>query len=1050
MSGPSGSTPPLAVFLSYAREDAAVTRRMAETLRAVGVEVWFDENELRGGDAWDRAIRKQVQECALFVPVISASTQARTEGYFRLEWHLAEQRSLLMAKGRPFIVPVCIDATPEREALVPDAFMAVQWTRFVGGEAPPAFAPRIRELLRPGPFVKPLTSSAPGAVLADANGTVAPRIADYELTRRIGRGSYGDVWLARGVTGIYRAIKVVWRGRFADAAPFEREFKGLTEFAAISLGESVQLALLHVGRDDAAGFFYYVMELADDAVRGREIDPAHYVPLTLAEVHTRRGRVPAGECIGYGVELARVLGGLHRRGLVHRDIKPSNVILVGGVPKLADIGLVTTTDDASTFVGTEGFVPPEGPGSPAADVFALGKVLYELSTGLDRHLFPQLPPDARKLPDRRVLFELNEILLRACDPALANRYPDASVLLKDLLALQAGSSLRQRRIGQKMLRVGLAAAAGVALVAGGMFAWSKRPAAVPVVAAVAPAASNVAAMTDPKSIAVLPFENLSEDKDSAYFTGGLHGEILASLTRITQLRVIPRTSVERYRGTKKPLAQIATELGVAYVLEGTVQRDKDRAVFAGRLFRVAGDQLVWADRFQRALSDIFALQSELSQTIAAKLQAVITPKELAALAQPPTKSTEAYQLFLKSLDLWEKEFLNSSFLERQELLERAVKLDPDFTRAWTELAGIYTFRYFMGRDRSSGQLEKARAAMDQCLRLAPDAAGTLAVLGRYNYEIRRDYAQGLEYFRRAVQLEPNVVEHHVNIALILRRQGKWIESTAKLRHAAQIDPYDVDPMRFLAMNMGYTRRYAESAEMAQRVRVMQSAKPDDGSRAARTAFLLTGSPKETDAFLAARPEEERESKAGLARRHGWAMTKGDFAEALRIDGLLSPPETRPRDSVGYTIANALALAATGDLAGARARLGDKPTALRAQLEKNPGGGASAGEWGHLAQMAALLGHRDEVMRCAAKAEDVFPEANDALWGPPTSLKLASARAWLGDKDHAIAELKRLLRVVLDPDGNVHAIRHSAAFFPLRGDPRFEALLNDPRNNAPLF
>ncbi len=222
-----------------------------------------------------------------------------------------------------------------------------------------------------------------------------PRIPDYELLRMIGQGSYGDVWLARGVTGIYRAIKVVWRERFADAGPFEREFHGLKEFAAISLGESIQLALLHIGRNDEAGFFYYVMELADDAERGREIDPARYAPLTLAEMRRRSGRIPVAECVTFGVELARVLAGLHSRGLVHRDIKPSNVILVGGVPKLADIGLVTPASSARTFVGTEGFVPPEGPGSPRADVFALGKLLYELSTGLDRQQFPRLPPGAK-------------------------------------------------------------------------------------------------------------------------------------------------------------------------------------------------------------------------------------------------------------------------------------------------------------------------------------------------------------------------------------------------------------------------------------------------------------------------------------------------------------------------------------------------------------------------------------------------------------------------------------------------------------------------------
>jgi len=258
-----------------------------------------------------------------------------------------------------------------------------------------------------------------------------PDIPDYELLRLIGRGSYGDVWLARGVTGLYRAIKVVWRARFVDSQPFEREFKGLREFAAVSLAESRQLALLHVGQNQAAGFFYYVMELADDAQTGRIIDPTRYVPQTLKEMRARRGRVSAPEAVAIGVELARALAGLHTRGLVHRDIKPSNIIFVCTAPKLADIGLVAAANSAGTFVGTEGFVPPEGPGAPSADVFGLGKLLYEVVTGLDRHDYPRLPPTLDALPDKQEILELNEILIRACEKSPARRYVDAVALLDD-------------------------------------------------------------------------------------------------------------------------------------------------------------------------------------------------------------------------------------------------------------------------------------------------------------------------------------------------------------------------------------------------------------------------------------------------------------------------------------------------------------------------------------------------------------------------------------------------------------------------------------------
>jgi WD40 repeat protein len=303
-----------------------------------------------------------------------------------------------------------------------------------------------------------------------------PAIPDYELLRLIGRGAYGEVWLARGVTGVYRAVKLVWRDRFPEAGPYEREFHGLREFAAISLSESRQLALLHVGRDPAAAYFYYVMELADDVATGREIDPANYTPLTLKEMRARSGRLPAGECITLGVELARALSGLHARGLVHRDIKPSNVIIVGGAPKLADIGLVTEASAALTFVGTEGFVPPEGPGAPSADVFALGKLLYELLTGLDRHDYPRLPAELHAWPDRKEALELNEVLIRACEPHPDQRHTDAAALLEDLLLLQAGRSVRQLRRAERRVTRALRLGVLLALIAtiAGLGAYLER------------------------------------------------------------------------------------------------------------------------------------------------------------------------------------------------------------------------------------------------------------------------------------------------------------------------------------------------------------------------------------------------------------------------------------------------------------------------------------------------------------------------------------------------------------------------------------------------
>src|SRR4051812_27377367 len=208
-----------------------------------------------------------------------------------------------------------------------------------------------------------------------------PVIPDFELLRRIGGGSYGDVWLGRSVTGIYRAIKIVDRSRFADERPFLREFEGIMRFQKAVGGQPRQLALLHVGRDNIAGVLYYVMELADDALAGTDIDPATYVPLTLKELRVRRGVLPPEECVQIGVELATALLGLHNAGLIHRDVKPSNVIFVSGLAKLADVGLIASSEQTLTSIGTPGYAPPEGSGTASADLYSLGKILYELSTG---------------------------------------------------------------------------------------------------------------------------------------------------------------------------------------------------------------------------------------------------------------------------------------------------------------------------------------------------------------------------------------------------------------------------------------------------------------------------------------------------------------------------------------------------------------------------------------------------------------------------------------------------------------------------------------------
>lgn len=301
-------------------------------------------------------------------------------------------------------------------------------------------------------------------------------IPDHELLRRIGRGSYGEVWLARSVVGALRAVKIVWRRSFEDARPYEREFAGIQRYEPVSRGHAGLVDLLHVGRDEKAGCFFYVMELADDAVTNAPLPPAsntsRYKPKTLREIQKDRGRLPISECLDIGADIAAGLSRLHESGLVHRDIKPSNVIFVNDQPKLADIGLLASMDEAHSFVGTEGFVAPEGPGTAQADIFGFGKLLYEMATGLDRNEFPKLPPLAMDAVDGVEAFaELNEVFLRACDPDPGRRYQSAAELRRELMLLQGGRSVRQLRVLEQRVAFArkaslvLSVAAVVAIVA---------------------------------------------------------------------------------------------------------------------------------------------------------------------------------------------------------------------------------------------------------------------------------------------------------------------------------------------------------------------------------------------------------------------------------------------------------------------------------------------------------------------------------------------------------------------------------------------------------
>jgi serine/threonine protein kinase len=280
---------------------------------------------------------------------------------------------------------------------------------------------------------------------------VPVRVADHTLLRLVDKGSYGEVWLACTTFGTFRAVKIIHRSGFTDSEPYERELRGIRSFEPISRSHPGFIPLLQIGQEE--DYFYCVMEVGDDLRNGQAFSPESYTPKTLERFRDNRVLAPE-ECLKLSLQLVDAVARLHDANLVHRDIKPANILFVHGYPKLADIGLVTDPNSATSLVGTLGFVPPEGTGKPQADVYALGKVLYECLTGLDRTRAPQLPrldPEATSPP---LFMELMEVIRRAIHPDPACRYQTARALHGDLLVLANGASvLRLRALEGLWIRI---------------------------------------------------------------------------------------------------------------------------------------------------------------------------------------------------------------------------------------------------------------------------------------------------------------------------------------------------------------------------------------------------------------------------------------------------------------------------------------------------------------------------------------------------------------------------------------------------------------------
>ena len=583
-----------AVFLSYAKQDASAAKRISDALTAAGLEVWFDQSELRGGDAWDQKIRRQIKECALFVPVISAHTQTRAEGYFRLEWHLAEQRTYLMAHDQAFLMPVVVDETSDTEARVPERFRERQWTRLPGGVTTPEFCERVRGLL----------SSVPAAPRKEAAGAPAES-PQHTPTRKV----EGGRWIVAAAAVVAAVAVAYW-------------------------------------------------------------------------VRSHGVQAPA-----------------------------------------ASAGRTQATAEAATGAIDQ---PKEGVGP-------------------------------------------NE-----------------------------------------------------------------------------------------KSVAVLPFANLSDDKDNEYFSEGISDELMTVLLRIPGLRVAARTSSFSFKGKNVTAQEIGSKLEVANLVEGSVQKSGNRVRVTARLSRVATGEELWSQSYTREVKDVFELQDELAESIVAELRGHLpgrqddAAKQVRAAEKGGTRNAEAYQQYLQG-----RFFLAQDSQDKAagavEYFERATRLDPSFALAWSGQAKAHLWYCTWAGQISTAQVEdhfrKAKAALDRALELEPDLADALEVRVDilYNFEfavkaaydtahrvlaldpgrilVLRDLAWiemtyhrpevALELVRRSVALDPVNPDAHQSLALVLLYTGKYAESRDEFTRAVELSPNVPIGRSGIGLSYFFEGRYAEAAAAAE-------------------------------------------------------------------------------------------------------------------------------------------------------------------------------------------------------------------------------------------
>jgi serine/threonine protein kinase/Tfp pilus assembly protein PilF len=865
----------------------------------------------------------------------------------------------------------------------------------------------------------------------------------FTLVKVLGRGGMGIVWLARDEE-LERevALKFLPDLMIQDRAVFD-QLKRETK-RCLELTHSHIIRIHDFVHDERSGCIS--MEYIDGE--------------TLSNLRAEKEQkvFEPDEIAAWTSQLCDALDYAHHHAkIIHRDLKPANLMVnQEGDLKVSDFGIARSLGDSMSRLTTEQgrsgtlvYMSPQQLGGERGthldDIYSLGATLYELLTSkppfysgnVDRQINERVAPS---MTERRSELDIEPALVpqvwedavAACLAKDPSRRPQSAAEVAQRLQLAPGQARTRRAPGKSsnrkaLLVVGIAALSILAL-AGLYFGPLKRE--------IKPV-SQAAAISE-KSIAVLPFENRSEEKANAYFADGIQDEILTRLSKIADLKVISRTSTQHYKSAPENLPEIARQLGVAHILEGSVQKSGDAVRVNVQLIKAANDSHLWADTFDRKLTDIFLVESDVAKAIADQLRAHLTGREEQEIAGKPTDNVEAYDAYLRGLAYTLKTLPTSAnALGAQKYLREAVRLDPKFALSWALLSIVDARNYLtQSLQPTVAVREEARQAAETALTLQPNLGEAVLANGVYHYACLKDYDTAARYFEQARQLLPNSSRIPESLAYVARRRGQWDRSESYLDEAERLDPRNVSLLSQHATNYICLRRFPEALRKLDQVLDIT---PDDLDTLALKAGIaqaegdlpraaaLLAHPTVDDTFVL----ETQVYQAILERRPAQVIPR--LKEILaKPDPALGFYNGELRFWLGW------AQEVAGDHASAKETWRQARSELEPFLKEQP---ENYSLIGNLALTNMGLGDKAAALALSERAIATNPIEKDALTGPVPIEILARVAARMGEPDRAIAALQKLLSIRY-----FGALASGMPLTPalLRLDPMFDALRNDLR------